>query len=100
MSNKLSTRAGNIREFEVFQANGGKSIDASPGVVDIKYYEDILSNTVSLSAIITESGESDKKSFGNKGMLDGLPIRGGNPSHIVIEDNDGHTLRFLSLIHI
>ena len=94
MSNKLSTRAGNIREFEVFQANGGKSIDASPGVVDIKYYEDILSNTVSLSAIITESGESDKKSFGNKGMLDGLPIRGGNPSHIVIEDNDGHTLRF------
>ena len=41
MSNKLSTRAGNIREFEVFQANGGKSIDASPGVVDIKYYEDI-----------------------------------------------------------
>jgi hypothetical protein len=58
MSNKLSTRAGNIREFEVFQANGGKSIDASPGVVDIKYYEDILSNTVSLSAIITESGES------------------------------------------
>ena len=94
MSNKLSTRAGNIREFEVFQANGGKSIDASPGVVDIKYYEDILSNTVSLSAIITESGESDKKSFGSKGMLDGLPIRGGNPSHIVIEDNDGHTLRF------
>ena len=74
MSNKLSTRAGNIREFEVFQANGGKSIDASPGVVDIKYYEDILSNTVSLSAIITETGESDKKSFGNKGMLDGLPI--------------------------
>jgi len=96
MASQDSTRAGNIREFELFQAKqeGGEGIDASDGVVDIKYYEDVLSNSVSLTAIITESGESDKKSFGNKGILDGLPIRGGEPSHIVIEDHDGHKLKF------
>ena len=96
MASKDSTRAGNIREFELFQAKqeGGEGIDASDGVVDIKYYEDVLSNSVSLTAIITETGESDKKSFGNKGILDGLPIRGGEPSHIVIEDHDGHKLKF------
>ena len=96
MASKDSTRAGNIREFELFQAKqeGGEGIDASDGVVDIKYYEDVLSNSVSLTAIITESGESDKKSFGNVGILDGLPIRGGEPSHIVIEDHDGHKLKF------
>ena len=96
MASKDSTRAGNIREFELFQAKqeGGEGIDASEGVVDIKYYEDVLSNSVSLTAIITESGESDKKSFGNVGILDGLPIRGGEPSHIVIEDHDGHKLKF------
>ena len=74
MANKLSSRTGNIREFNIFQAkDGGNSIDASGVVTDIKYYEDVLSNAVSLSAIITESGESDNKKMGNKGMLDGLP---------------------------
>ncbi len=94
MASKQSTRAGNIREFEIFQTDGGKSIDASPAVTDIRYYENVLSPTVTLSAVITETGESDKKSFGNKGMLDGLPIRGGNASHIVIEDHEGHKLKF------
>ena len=94
MASKQATRAGNIREFEIFQTDGGKSIDASPAVTDIRYYENVLSPTVTLSAVITETGESDKKSFGNKGMLDGLPIRGGNASHIVIEDHEGHKLKF------
>jgi len=94
MSNKSSVLPGDIREFELFQANdGGKSIDASGAVVDIKYYEDILSNSVSLSAIITETGESDSD-VGNVGMLDGLPIRGGEPSNIVIVDHDGNKLEF------
>ena len=95
MSSKLSSRTGNIREFVLNQAkDGGNSIDASGVVVDIKYYEDVLSNTVSLSAIITESGESDNKKMGNKGILDGLPVRGGEPATIVIEDHDGHKLSF------
>ena len=95
MANKLSTRTGNIREFNIFQAkDGGNSIDASGVVTDIKYYEDVLSNAVSLSAIISESGESDNKKMGNKGMLDGLPIRGGEPATIVLEDHDGNKLSF------
>ena len=95
MSSKLSSRTGNIREFVLHQAkDGGNSIDASGVVVDIKYYEDVLSNSVSLTAIIAESGESNVKGFGNKGILDGLPVRGGEPSHIVIEDHDGHKLKF------
>ena len=44
MSTKLSTQPGNIREFKIFQAkDGGNSVDASAVVVDIKYYEDVLS---------------------------------------------------------
>ena len=93
MSN-LSTRTGNIRKFQVYQPkDGGGFVEASGAVVDIKYYEDILSNSVSLSAIITETGESDSD-VGNVGMLDGLPIRGGEPSNIVIVDHDGNKLEF------
>ncbi len=95
MSNKSSSLSGDIRQFDIFQAkDGGKSIDASGGVVDIKYYEDILSNSVSLSAVIVETGESDDKKLGNVGILDGLPIRGGEPSHIVIADHDKNVLTF------
>ena len=95
MSSKLSTRTGNIREFKIFQAkDGGNMVDASGAVVDIKYYEDLLSNSVSLSAIITETGESDNEKVGNKGILNGLPVRGGEPSTIVIEDYDGNKLSF------
>ena len=54
MSTKLSTQTGNIKEFKIFQAkDGGNSIDASGVVSDIKYYEDVLSNSVSLSVVIT-----------------------------------------------
>ena len=92
---KDSTRSGNIREFKIFQAkNGGIEADASAVTVDIKYYENILSNAVTLSAIITESGESEIEELGNKGILDGLPIRGGEPATIVIEDHDGNKLSF------
>ena len=94
MSSKQSTRTGKIREFKIFEAKqGGKFIDAAAGIVDIKYYENILSNTISLNVIVTETGESDG-SIGNKGMLDELPIRGGNKAHIIIEDHDGGTLEF------
>ena len=92
---KDSTRSGNIREFKIFEAkDGGQGVDASAAIVDIKYYENILSNTVSLNVIVTESGESDSNSLGNKGMLDGIPIRGGNKAHIVIEDHEGEKLSF------
>ena len=92
--NKQSTRTGNIREFKIFEAKqGGKFIDAAAGIVDIKYYEDILSNNISLNVIVTETGESNG-SIGNKGMLDALPIRGGNKAHIIIEDHEGEKLEF------
>ena len=95
MATKASSREGNIREFKIFQAkDGGNMVDASGVIVDIKYYEDVLSNSVSLSAIITESGESRNEKMGNKGMLDGLPIRGGEPCTIVLEDHDGNKLSF------
>ena len=99
MATKQSSLAGNIREFEIFQAKeggGGKSIDASEAIVDIKYYEDVLSNSVSLTATVVESGETDKKDVGNVGILDGLPIRGGEPANIVIEDHDKNKLKFKS----
>ena len=94
MPDQLSARAGDIKQFVLSQAkDNGENIDISDSIVDIKYYEDVLSNTISLNVIIQETGGSDT-SMGNKGILDGLPVRGGEPCDIVIEDHDGNELKF------
>jgi len=94
MANQLSARAGDIKEFVISQAkDNGESIDISDIILDIKYYEDVLSNTISLNVIIEEVGGSDT-GMGNKGILDGLPVRGGEPCDIIIEDHDGNELKF------
>ena len=59
MASKQATRAGNIREFEIFQTDGGKSIDASPAVTDIRYYENVLSPTVTSLIIPSLSRENN-----------------------------------------
>ena len=95
MATQDSTRAGDIKKFSIFQAkDGGGEIDALGVVVDIKYYEDVLSNTVSLSAVVVETGETENEKVGNAGILDGLPIRGGEPASIILEDHDGNKLSF------
>ena len=95
MATKESTRQGNIREFVLSQAKDeGKSIDIADILSDVKYYEDVLSNSISLTVIIAETGGSDVNSMGNTGILDGLPVRGGEPCNIVIEDHEGNVLKF------
>jgi hypothetical protein len=91
MADNTSTRAGNITRFQIFQAkNNGESVDMSAGAVEIRYYENVLSNSVSATATIVETGFSDKN-FPDKtkpvGIIDGLPIRGGEQVFIDFQDN-------------
>jgi len=81
MAHNEAASSGNIRKFEV------KSKDISQISPEIKYYENVLSNTLSATAVVAESGglEPDKKEM--IGVLDGLPIRGGEFVKLIIEDN-------------
>ena len=90
MADNTATRAGNITRFQIYQAkNGGESVDMSAAAVDIRYYENVLSNSVSATAVIVETGFSDKTLGDNTkpvGIIDGLPIRGGEQVILEIED--------------
>jgi hypothetical protein len=90
MANNTATRAGNITRFQIYQAkNNGESVDMSPAAVDIRYYENVLSNSVSATAVIIETGFSDKSLQGqtkSTGIIDTLPIRGGEQVILEIED--------------
>jgi len=91
MADNSTTRAGNISKFQIYQAkNNGESVDVSAGAVEISYYENVLSNSISATAVIVETGFSDKILSGQTkttGIIDTLPIRGGEQVFLVVEDN-------------
>ena len=101
-----ATRAGDITKFTV-----AGSPDFAPVAQMISYYENVLEPSVKVNVTIEETGLSDKGPFG---MLDSIPIRGGEEVILEIEDNQEtpNKLKFkkekslyvnsvsLSLIHI
>lgn len=84
---KSLTQPSNITSFQINSNTGGGAVDLSAGVVDYRYYESVLSNNVSATAVIVETGNSRVGS-----VLDGLPVRGGERTQIKIEDNQGGEL--------
>ena len=81
MASNEAASSGNIRKFEV------KSKDISQVSPEIKYYENVLSNTISATAIVAESGSLEPEKKEMIGLLDGLPIRGGEFVKLIVEDN-------------
>jgi len=88
--------AANISKFKISSNVSGEAVDLGAGVVDFKYYESVLSNTITATATVVETGyqAEGNKVKSVKGILDNLPIRGGERSDIVIEDNVGGKIRF------
>jgi len=78
--------ASDIKKFVIFPTNGNKEVDISTLVQNLTYYENILSNSLTLSVIIADSGGLEFQRDKMIGILDGLPIRGGE--RVVIEFSD------------
>ena len=74
-----NTRSGDITKFTI-----GGSSDFSPVAQVISYYESVLEPSIKVNVTIMETGLTDKGPFG---MLDTLPIRGGEEVLLDIEDN-------------
>ena len=77
-----NTRAGDITKFKI-----GDSPDFSPVVQELKYYESVFQPSIEVQAYIMETGMSDTNKVGPRGVLDSLPIRGGEEVLLSIEDN-------------
>ena len=90
MAQPLSTKASDpslpLRVDVTSNSDPQKSVGLVNGFVRLKYYESILSNSVSATAVIVEAGLTDTK-LGAMSILDGLPVRGGEQVDFVIEDN-------------
>ena len=95
MSENAPEAAGNIVKFQISSNFTDYAVDLSAGVVDFRYYENVLANNVTASATIVETGYQEDGSGGAAGKqstVDGLPIRGGERTDITIEDAYGNEL--------
>lgn len=81
--------ASDIKVFKIFPTNGGKEVDVSSLIQELKYYENILSNSLTLSVVIADSGGLEPYKDDMIGILDGIPIRGGE--RVVIEFSDSQS---------
>ena len=95
MSENSPESAGNIVKFQISSNFTDYAVELSAGVVDFRYYENVLANNVTASATIVETGYQSDDSGGAGGKqstVDGLPIRGGERTDITIEDAYGNEL--------
>ena len=89
-------QAGTIDQFQINSNSGGGAKDLSAGVTDFRYYESILSNNVTATVVITETGfeaGEEGKAEASQGTVDSLPIRGGERTDIDMVDDDGNRLQ-------
>ena len=82
-ANNTNASAGNIKICEITPRNGSPT-ELNAVVTNLSYYENLLSNSITSSFIISDSGSLNKKE--DSGILDGLPIRGGEKVKLQIED--------------
>ena len=95
MTQNAPESAGNIVKFQISSNFTDYAVELSAGVVDFRYYENVLANNVTASATIVETGYQSDDSGGAGGKqstVDGLPIRGGERTDITIEDAYGNEL--------
>ena len=84
-------------EFSVvYLWDGHVVVGVDSSYLDFYYYESVLSNHVTTTLTMMETGfEMDKsgKPKASKGLIDSLPIRGGERVDIIMEDNYGNELK-------
>ena len=96
MANYSPASASNINKLTISSNTGGGGVDISAIVPEFNYYESVLSNVITASMVVAETGfeSSGNDSIATQGLLDGLPIRGGERVDISITDPQGNNLSF------
>lgn len=85
---------GDIREFSISSNTKNFSIDISPSISEFRYYESVLSNTITATAVVIDAGVTGNvgKEGGVGTLIDYLPLRGGERADVHIVDNYGNEI--------
>jgi len=95
--------ASDVKKLTIKSNKGGASVDLSSGLVRLEYRESILQETLEVSFVVVETGNSvsgkspcsDGGGDGGsalKGIIEGLPVVGAEEIELSMEDNNGNAI--------
>ena len=93
----MSQSIGTLEMFKIYPPTnvGGPPVECKMCIPEIRYYENILENAITMSAVVVDTGAL---SAGNKkpmiGIIEGIPVRGGCKVEVIMKDPYGGTLKF------
>jgi hypothetical protein len=89
----------NITKFEIFSNSGGKQISFLGGIVELSYYENILSETVRITAKIIDAGHSADADDGTGAKItasEKIKITGTEKVYLEFEDALKQKISFIT----
>ena len=89
VTESLKKSSNNIPIFELFPNAGGDPIALNKGVAELHYYENILSESIRIRAIIVDTGRAsgaDDGTGASIGFAEALKIGNGEKIYLQIED--------------
>lgn len=93
MSNQ---KRGDIKSLTIFSSKDpGRDVDLRAGVVEMNYYENILSPAITADIAISETNQSIDDD-GPTNIIEGLPIRGGEQITGIVMDKYQRELKFVA----
>ena len=75
--------ASNIKKCLIYSNAGGDTVDLTPGIIDLKYYESLLTNSIKLQVTFVDTGYT----INETSLIEGLPLVGQEKVEIELEDN-------------
>ena len=83
---------GDIKYFKISSNTKDGSIDISPSISEFRFYESVLSNTITATAVCIDTGVEVGTKLGKGSVLDSLPIRGSERVDIKVSDAYGQSI--------
>lgn len=91
----MSARDSNFKKFELQASEDkGKVVDIRESIASFNYYENILSNFITASVQIIETGTKSESGGSTDGLLNYLPVRGGEEVRLIAVDSNKKEINF------
>ena len=84
-----------FKELSISNPRTDAAADLKAGLIELKYYESILSNHVTSTIVLGDTGNTIGEGKNRKDLLNGLPVRGGEPVRMVLLDKNDNELKFV-----
>ena len=84
-----------FKELSISNPKTNNAVSLTGGLIEFNYYESILSTHVTSTMVLSDTGNTVGEGKNRKDLLNGLPVRGGEPVRIRALDKNDNELKFV-----